>query len=404
MDQLLGQCEEALKRHNAGAAETPLAEAVRRSADGGGDALRPRFDRCRTDLDMLKELDRIEELYWTVAGDTFQSRAADREWLAAFRAFGMDPDATPVPDAVQRVAESLIRERLIGGLDRWLMMARLHWVVEVLAGADPHPVRNPLRHALRDRDWDKYRALADKPEALDQPARFALVLGKHPALDHERRVAILRAAAIRSPDDPHLPMQLAILHAGPNSNPAEREKWTRAALAVRQTAAAWNNLGTALAQQQRYAEAAPCLRKAVELNPRYGIAHSNLGNVLLQLGEPDAAVAAHRRAVELNPTLPAGRNNLGIALVQVGNRREAEQAYLSAIRLKPEFPEPHFNLGKLFLKEADGPRAAVWFRRAVALGLNDPDTRLGLEQALELQGMRPAQLPPLEVAPPPHEK
>ena len=62
-------------------------------------------------------------------------------------------------------------------------------------------------------------------------------------------------------------------------------------------AAAFCNLGYALLQEGRRAEAMAAYNKALELDPRYALAHNDLGNILLQLG----------RDGRLHPTISSGR-------------------------------------------------------------------------------------------------
>jgi tetratricopeptide (TPR) repeat protein len=83
------------------------------------------------------------------------------------------------------------------------------------------------------------------------------------------------------------------------------------------------NLGNALYQQGKLAEAVACFRRAIELDPKDAQAHTNLGNALYQQGKVDEAVACFRRALLLNPKLPEAHCNLGLALRNLGRLREA---------------------------------------------------------------------------------
>jgi len=63
--------------------------------------------------------------------------------------------------------------------------------------------------------------------------------------------------------------------------------------------ASLNNLGVVLSDLEKYDEAETVLRKALEMDPKFGMIWYNLGNVLHDLKRFDEAEEAHRRAKEL---------------------------------------------------------------------------------------------------------
>ena len=75
---------------------------------------------------------------------------------------------------------------------------------------------------------------------------------------------------------------------------------------------AWTNLGYALLQLHRTAEAVPPLREGARLQPDNANAHLNLGVALLRLGDRKQARAAFQRALELDPQNAAAKANLAI--------------------------------------------------------------------------------------------
>src|SRR5690606_4141160 len=69
-----------------------------------------------------------------------------------------------------------------------------------------------------------------------------------------------------------------------------------------------------LLKDSRLSEAEACLRRAVELNPRYAEPHTNLGNVYKERGELDEALASYRCAIALRPDLALLHSNLLLTL------------------------------------------------------------------------------------------
>jgi hypothetical protein len=91
--ELVSQCEVALQKNDADRAAAALEQIDRRLPEGGGDAIRDRADRCRTDLALLRELDDIDTLLWTPA----ENRLPDpmtvvTRWQAALAGYGVVPE------------------------------------------------------------------------------------------------------------------------------------------------------------------------------------------------------------------------------------------------------------------------------------------------------------------------
>ena len=66
----------------------------------------------------------------------------------------------------------------------------------------------------------------------------------------------------------------------------------------------------------------PAFRRAVELNPNSGPAHSALGIALARSGDPAGAAVAFRRAIELTPNGPDVYLHYGNALLALGRYAE----------------------------------------------------------------------------------
>jgi len=88
------------------------------------------------------------------------------------------------------------------------------------------------------------------------------------------------------------------------------------------SAADWFNLAFLLDEAERYAEAEPAFRRAVELDPTLDRAWYGLGLALIRLQRLDEAVAALKRNTELQPMSPYGWYQL--ARVQA-DRHELEE-------------------------------------------------------------------------------
>lgn len=120
----------------------------------------------------------------------------------------------------------------------------------------------------------------------------------------------------------------------------------QAALKLRETEAAFNNLGKAYHALGKMAEAEVCYRQALELNPHYASAYNNLANLVREEGKLDEATACYRRALELQPEDVEVCNNLGNLLRALGKPDEAIACYERALQLEPRFGRVPQQLGE----------------------------------------------------------
>lgn len=126
-------------------------------------------------------------------------------------------------------------------------------------------------------------------------------------------------------------------------------------------------LGEALRNSGRAAEAALAYREAIRRDARMVAAHQSLGVALRHVGQVDEAVETLRRATQLAPNRAAAWHELGLAYRAQGKPGEAARAIEKAIALDGELPEPHSNLGIVLLSSGDPRRAEAAFREAIRI-------------------------------------
>lgn len=106
----------------------------------------------------------------------------------------------------------------------------------------------------------------------------------------------------------------------------------------------YNIAGFGLLVQKRTAEAIPCFRKALELQPDFAEAQYNLGNVMAMSGMIDTAAGHYRKALKIMPNYAEAHNNLGSILYKQGKINEAIEHFSAALRLKPGYADAQKNL------------------------------------------------------------
>ena len=148
------------------------------------------------------------------------------------------------------------------------------------------------------------------------------------------------------------------------------------------------NLGVALQDRGRLAEAAASYERALKHRPNHVEAHSNLGNTLQAQGKPEQAMACYRRAIALQPDFAQAHSNLGNVLKIQGRLAEALDCYDRALALKPDYGEAHGNRGIVLLEQGKLDDAAVAFQRALAHQPHNAEAHDNLGNALKEQGRR----------------
>ena len=128
---------------------------------------------------------------------------------------------------------------------------------------------------------------------------------------------------------------------------------------------AYNNLGLALAMQDKIDEAIGDFRKAIELDPAYGGAEANLGHALLSTSDVDGAIAHLRKALELGPETAEAHKNLGIGLGAKGLTDEAIPQFERALQLAPNMAEAHYYLGMALVMKGRAAEGLAHWRQAL---------------------------------------
>ena len=135
-------------------------------------------------------------------------------------------------------------------------------------------------------------------------------------------------------------------------------------------AVAQNNLGSALGEKGRSAEALPHFAEAVRLDPRYFDALGNMGQALFEQGNATQAVTYFERALEVRPDSARTHWQLALALESLGRNPEALRHFRDAVKLAPQDASMHANLA---LKLADQGHFADAFDQCQQALLLDPN-------------------------------
>jgi Flp pilus assembly protein TadD/TolB-like protein len=187
---------------------------------------------------------------------------------------------------------------------------------------------------------------------------------------------LFRSAMELAPGNPKAFSNLGGLYATQGKN-KEAEAVLLQAIAIKPSAGAYNNLGTVLRSEGRYADSAHMLEKATELVPGDDRLWSNLGNAYILAGDTGKANQAYERSVqELQKALtlrPHDTQLLENLALNYANLKQKNEALLTLARVTG--PPAHardtlFSNAMVFEMVGERERALAALRAAVRAGLS----------------------------------
>jgi len=143
--------------------------------------------------------------------------------------------------------------------------------------------------------------------------------------------------------------------------------FTHALAVTGDNALAHLNLGGALEDQGRVADALVEYQETIRLEPGQQMAYSNIGRILAGEGQLEPALEYCRAALSLKPQSPFLHDSVGIVLAQQGHGDEALQEFDTALRLNPDYAPAHYQKGCLLLKQGLDLAAVTELNRAIHL-------------------------------------
>jgi tetratricopeptide (TPR) repeat protein/tRNA A-37 threonylcarbamoyl transferase component Bud32 len=379
------------------------------------------------DYQLARRLDDIRLDAATLVKGEFDTSRAGPDYDKVFGQFQLRPTQAAPAVLAAKMRLSHARYALVAALDHWASVTKdtalQQRLLELARRADPDPGRDQLRDPRTLSDQAKLLRLARAIDVAQQSPQFLSALSDR--LDLGPATELLERARPQHPQDFWLYFQLGGLVA----DPRDKVGYFQAALALRpRSSAVWNNLGYALAKQEKVPEAMAYYVKAIELDPRFVKARYNLATALIIQKHLPKAQNEARRILEIDPdnahahfflgvvfqrerqldraithyqkalgssahtdsTLGkmngrTAHTNLGMVYYQKNDLPEAIEHFRTALRIDESYGEAHYNLGMILAKKHEIPEAVKHLHRALELNPKDasPHNVLGLIQSAE---------------------
>ena len=147
-----------------------------------------------------------------------------------------------------------------------------------------------------------------------------------------------------------------------------------------------NNLGSALGQRGKHAEAIPHFAEAVRIRPNYFDALANWGQALRDQGKAAEAVGFLQRALRLKPDSAKTHWQLGLALQDQQQHDEAMQQFYEAVKLAPRDFGMRANLGQKLAVQGKLAEATEQLDEALRLDPNSAEAHNNLGLVLFASG------------------
>lgn len=137
---------------------------------------------------------------------------------------------------------------------------------------------------------------------------------------------------------------------------------------------------------QQLPQAIEHLRKALQIEPGYVMAHNSMGIALSRLGNLDLAIKHFEYALKIEPQNSQALNSLGITVQTKGRLDLAESYFRKAIAADPKFATAYSNLGNVMQLKGDTDQAIDYYKKSLALLPNVVKGHYNLGGLLLMQG------------------
>ncbi len=246
------------------------------------------------------------------------------------------------------------------------------------------PIRSPVDRAMLERlEALGYVDGAQKGGGASELRMLALVHAKR--REYGEAIRLLREALELDPSNvaAHADLGTALMEMGRRAQ--ARAEFGRALALRSDLPEVHNNLGQLLRDEGNLEGAVAAFERALALEPNHTQFRVNLGDVYRMLGKLELAEQELALAVRLGPDSARARNNYGAVLILMDRLDQALAQFEAVVRLDPSYAFAYHNIGYIELLRGRPEEAEAALRRAVELAPDYQPSRVYLDRALRAQ-------------------
>jgi serine/threonine-protein kinase len=322
-------------KDRAGAA---ALSAVVRAADP--DSWRNQLRDSIDSPERLKSLDALRELARTVTIDRLPLQSLDLLGLALL-------DASDL-----QAAENVLRKAQLRHPGDFRLNMRLAECLAKLARGDEAIRYYMVARSIRPESAHGLAHALEEEGELDEAIAVFQDLRRRPGAGDYHLLCLARALRRRGRTQEASEALVAAIAASREQGHQTHDAW------------AYRNLGRALQDQGKLAEAIAQYREAIRIKPDLAATYVDLSSALRDQGKLQEAIVELGAAIRLKPDDASAHHNLGVALRAQGKLEEAIAACRAAIRLQPEHHSSHEDLGGILAQQGNREEAIAEFRTA----------------------------------------
>lgn len=145
------------------------------------------------------------------------------------------------------------------------------------------------------------------------------------------------------------------------------------------------DLGNLYSRKRKWQYAIACYRQAINLKPRYAIAHLNYARVLFKIGKRQEFVQEMQLALSIEPKIGSAldRFYLANALAEQNQQQSAISFYEKAIALNPKFVQAYHRVGEVLNQQGKHEQAIEFLKQGISQNPNDAESFYLLGQQFE---------------------
>ncbi len=126
--------------------------------------------------------------------------------------------------------------------------------------------------------------------------------------------------------------------------------------------------------------------RALDVTAGNWVAHNNLGVALAAQNKTEEAISHFQKALHIKPTFIDPHFNLGIAMSKQDNAAAAIAYYRQVLRMKPDDIETHNNLGNTLVKQGHIADAIAHYQKVLQIEPGNAQARYNLAIVMNLRG------------------